>query len=101
MPGHQVFICYDVVAMRTTLTIDDDLAVLLQKKAAIQGHSFKEVVNDVIRAGIASSSDVMPQHKPVIVVTRPLGLKPGYDPNKLNQLVDELEVEEFSRKQAL
>jgi hypothetical protein len=101
MSGHQIIICYDVIVMRTTLTIDDDLAVLLQKKAVIQGHSFKEVVNDVIRAGIASSSDVMPQRKPVIIVTRPLGLKPGYDPNKLNQLVDELETEEFSKKQML
>jgi hypothetical protein len=75
--------------------------VLLQKKAAIQGHSFKEVVNDVLRSGIASSGDALPQRKPVKIVTRPLGLRPGYDPNKLNQLVDELEVEEFSKRQML
>ena len=32
------------------------------------------------------------------VVPRNLGLKAGIDPDKLNQLVDELEVEEFAMK---
>ncbi|MFA7344950.1 MAG: hypothetical protein WC003_11650 [Terrimicrobiaceae bacterium] len=85
--------------MRTTLTIDDDLAGILKKKAGQQGHSFKEVVNALLRAGIASDGDVSHRRIPVKVVTKPLGLKPGYDPDKLNQLVDELEGEEFIRKQ--
>ena len=85
--------------MRTTLTIDDDLAGILQKKAGQQGHSFKEVVNDLLRAGIAASGDVVLRRQPIKVVGKPLGLKPGYDPDKLNQLVDELEVEEFLKKQ--
>ncbi len=85
--------------MRTTLTIDDDLAGILQKKAGQQGHSFKEVVNDLLRAGIAASGDVSSRRQPIKVVGKPLGLKPGYDPDKLNQLVDELEVEEFLKKQ--
>ena len=85
--------------MRTTLTIDDDLAGILKKKARQQGHSFKEVVNGLLRAGIAASGDAVPRRKPVKVVAKSLGLKPGYDPDKLNQLVDELEVEEFVKKQ--
>ena len=85
--------------MRTTLTIDDDLAGILKKKASQQGHSFKAIVNGLLRAGIAASGDTSPQRKPVKVVAKPLGLKPGYDPDKLNQLVDELEVEEFLKKQ--
>ena len=85
--------------MRTTLTIDDDLAGILQKKAGQQGHTFKEVVNDLLRAGITASGDASPPRKPLKVVSRPLGLKPGHDPDKLNQLVDELEVEAFLKKQ--
>ena len=85
--------------MRTTLTIEDDLAAILKKKASEQGHSFKEVVNGLLRAGIAASGDHPAPRKPVIVATRPLGLRPGYDPDKLNQLVDELEVEEHLKKQ--
>lgn len=86
--------------MRTTLTIDDDLAGILQKKARERGHSFKEVVNDLLRAGIASGGEQAIKREPIRVASKPLGLKPGYDPDKLNPLVDELEVEEFARKQA-
>lgn len=84
--------------MRTTLTIDDDLAGILKKKAGQQGRSFKEVVNGLLRAGIAATGDPSSRRKPIRVVGRPLGLKPGYDPDKLNQLVDELEVEGFLKK---
>ena len=91
--------CHDA-DMRTTLTIDDDLAGILQKKASQQGHSFKAVVNDLLRAGIAASGEAVHRRKPVKVIGRPLGLKPGYDPDKLNQLVDELAGEDYLRKAA-
>jgi len=35
------------------------------------------------------------KQKPIKIVGRPLGLKPGYAPDKLNQLVDELAGEDF------
>jgi hypothetical protein len=86
--------------MRTTLTIDDDLAEILHKKAGEQGHSFKSVVNDLLRAGIAAGGETPPPHTPVKVIAKPLGLKPGYDSGKFNQLADELEVEAFLEKQS-
>ena len=92
--------CHDVLDMRTTLTIDDDLAGILRKKADQQGHSFKEVVNELLRAGIVASGDISSRRQPIKVVAKPLGLKPGYDPDKLNQLVDELEAGDYLRKAA-
>jgi hypothetical protein len=86
--------------MRTTLTIDDDLAGILQKKAGQQGHSFKEVVNDTLRAGLTTGGNDVLKRKPVKVIAKSLGLKPGYDPDKFNQLVDELAVEDYLRKAA-
>ena len=38
--------------MRTTLTIDDDLADLLKRRARELGVPFKEAVNSAIRAGL-------------------------------------------------
>jgi len=38
--------------MRTTLTLDDDLAVILKRTAEASGRPFKQVVNDAIRAGL-------------------------------------------------
>ena len=89
----------DGVYARTTVTTDDDLAATLKTQAAEQGHSFKEVVNDLLRAGIAASGGNPVPRPPVTIPTKALGLKPGYDPDKLYQLVDELEVEERLIKQ--
>jgi hypothetical protein len=38
--------------MRTTLTLDDDVAMLLKKRADESGHSFREVVNRALRVGL-------------------------------------------------
>ena len=40
--------------MRTTLTLDDDVAASLHEVSRKSGESFKQVVNDTIRRGLAS-----------------------------------------------
>ena len=39
--------------MRTTLTLDDDVTVLLEKAQSKRKATMKEVVNDALRAGLA------------------------------------------------
>lgn len=83
--------------MRTTLTLDDDLAGLLKDRASEQGISFKEMVNRTIRAGLGR--DVLKPSAPVSkTVPHSYGFRPGIDLDKLNQLADELEAEEFAEK---
>jgi len=86
--------------MRTTLTIDDDLAGILQRRTRELGKPFKVVLNLSLRAGITASGEVSERRETVPVRSKPLGLRSGLDPDKLNQLVDELEVEEYLRKAA-
>ena len=38
--------------MRTTLTLDDDVAMLLKKKMDESGETFRDVVNRVLRLGL-------------------------------------------------
>ena len=38
--------------MRTTLTLDDDVAVLLEKARRAKSQSFKQIVNEALRAGL-------------------------------------------------
>ncbi len=78
--------------MRTTLTIDDDVAALLKQESRRKGLTFKELVNSALRRGLAGEQ--IPAAVPK-VVTRPhaFGFKPGIDLDKLNQLADELEAE--------
>ena len=88
--------------MRTTLTLDDDLASLLKSRARQLGISYKEMVNRVIRAGLGKE---MEPHtgEPPRTLPHSYGFRPGIDLDKLNQLVDELEADEVAaalRRQA-
>ena len=59
--------------MRTTVTLDDDLAVRLEQRRAERGLTFKEALNDAVRRGLAVA-DEQDQADPVAVTTRPLPL---------------------------
>jgi hypothetical protein len=79
--------------MRTTLTLDDDIAALLQQRAQQLGLSFKDVVNKTLRAGLGEAGR-RPQRPPK-TIPHAYGFRPGVDLDKLNQLADELEAEAF------
>jgi len=83
--------------MRTTLTLDRDVAERLQKEIRRSGKSMKAAVNEALRLGLGLVGK--PPRAPRYQV-RPhaFGFKPGVDLDRLNQLVDEMEVEEASRK---
>ena len=82
--------------MRTTLTIDDDLAGILKRKAREMDRPFKELVNYALRKGLAESL-TEPSQKAVV---RPhdFGASRSLDPDRMNRLVDEAEVEDYLRK---
>ena len=80
--------------MRTTLPLDDDLAVLFRNRAKELGISFKEIVNRVIRSGLGENA-LTPNHPIPKTIPHSFGFNPGLDLDKLNQFTDELESEEF------
>ena len=53
------------------------------------------MVNEVMRRGLMSGEKPAPDREPFTVASARRGFLPGIDPLKLNQLVDELEVDEF------
>ena len=78
--------------MRTTLTLDDDLAAVLRQQAATLGVSFKEIVNRTLRAGLLREMAPRDVQAPK-TIPHSFGFRPGVDLDRLNQLVDELEAE--------
>jgi hypothetical protein len=83
--------------MRTTLTLDDDLAGLLKQRARELGIPFKEAVNQIIRAGIGEATATQ-SHPAPKTISHSFGFRPGIDLDKLGQLADELEAEAFGEK---
>lgn len=86
--------------MRTTLTIDDDIAARIEQRRRTDGRSLKQVINQLLRAGLRSS-ERPPEAKPYRTKTQKLRLRPGFDAARLNQLVDELETEERTAREAV
>lgn len=83
--------------MRTTLTIDPDIADRLQQEIALGKRPFKRIVNDALRKGLGMEPPRRAQR--FRVKPHSSRLLPGIDPTRLNQLLDELEVDAFIAKQ--
>ncbi len=77
--------------MRTTLTLDADVARLLEEEAHRQRKSFKEVVNDALRRGLSQSAGNSRRAVRFRVEPHVARLRPGIDRASLNRLADELE----------
>lgn len=87
--------------MRTTLTIEDRLAKELKEAAHKSGKSFKEVVNEALRAGLAARK-TPPKAKPYRLKSCSMGgPHPGINLDKALRLADEVENEEIARKLAM
>jgi hypothetical protein len=83
--------------MRTTLTLADDLVRRLRDLAHERETSFKEVVNDMLRRGLLTPDVSSRPSRDFRVKPFRSAFRPGVDPMKLNQLVDDLDVSEFTR----
>jgi hypothetical protein len=83
--------------MRTTVTLAADVAAKLKKLAQRSGRSFKATLDEVLRKGLAAQERAS-SGKPFVVVPHSGGFRPGVDQAKLNQLLDQLDAEDFSEK---
>jgi hypothetical protein len=83
--------------MRTTVTLDPDVAAKLKRIVRERGISFKEALNTSVRQGLRSTEAPRRYRVP----TRDLGVKPGIDLDQALRLAGEMEDAETLRKLAL
>ncbi len=77
--------------MRTTLTLDDDVAAKLKAEARRSQRSFRDTVNDTLRRGLAVQRAPSAQ-KPFAVHARDLGnLRPGLSLDSVSDLLEHIE----------
>lgn len=77
--------------MRTTLTLDDDVAAKLKAESRRAGRPFREVVNETLRNGLASRR-VAARHQAFRITARDLGdLRPGLSLDNVADLIEQAE----------
>jgi hypothetical protein len=76
--------------VRTTLTIDDDIARLVQEEVRRSGGSLKGTVNDLLRHGLNARRNPQPR-KRFVVTPRKMGLPPGLSYDSIPDLLEAIE----------
>ncbi len=76
--------------MRTTITLDDDVAQELRERMRKSGKSFKETVNESLRCALHSTGESAPL-EPFVVRSQPLGLRSGLDYANIGDLLEQVE----------
>jgi hypothetical protein len=86
--------------MRTTLTIDDQVARALKELAHQSGKPLKQVVNETLRAGLSAAR--ARRSRPYKVKPAALGgMTPGINLDKALALADAIEDQELATKMRL
>lgn len=85
--------------MRTTLTLDRDVADQVTKEMRRTGRGLKATINDALRRGLGVGTRTS-RKTPFRVEPHSMGIRAGVDLDRLNQLSDELEAEDARRRLA-
>lgn len=76
--------------MRTTLTLDEDVAAKLKSEVRKSGKPLKTVVNEALREGLTARKAAKKQ-PPFKVRARSLGHYPGLDYDNIGVLLEQIE----------
>jgi hypothetical protein len=78
--------------VRTTLSLDEDVAGRLKAEVRRSGKPFKEVVNEYLRQALAARTNDRPRQPPFRVQARDLGaLRPGLSLDNIGDLLEAAE----------
>jgi hypothetical protein len=95
---HLAFAFLDIImrgsqhqSMRTTLTLDDDVAAKLKAESRRAGRSFRAIVNETLRRGPTRRRSTV-QREPFRITLRDLGdLRPGLTLDNVAELIKQVE----------
>jgi plasmid stabilization system protein ParE len=82
-------------SVRTTVTLDPDVDAALRRIARERGVSFKEALNETLRAGLGARAQAPRRYR---LRPRRLGLRPGIDLDRALQLAAAMEDEATTGK---
>ncbi len=82
--------------MRTTLTLDTDVALRIKEDAARLGKPVRHLINEALREGLAVLGTRSREVRPYQTQPKPLGLRAGLSYDCTSELLASAEGEDFS-----
>jgi hypothetical protein len=76
--------------MRTTLTLDEDVAGKIRQEMRRTGQTFRDVVNTAVRIGLLRPRPQKTQGK-FVVRARSLDARPGLNYSNISDLIEQIE----------
>ncbi len=86
--------------MRIELTLGDDVADFVEEQSRVQNKSVEQVINETLRLGMTIAAKPADTQE-FRVKPNEGGFVEGIDTVRLNQVLDDLDVEEFLAKDGL
>ena len=84
--------------MRTTLTIEPEVARRIESEIRRTRKTLKAVINDALKTGLGMSGQPAEPLPPFVVRAHDFGFHAGIDQDRMNQLADELETDAILEK---
>jgi hypothetical protein len=75
------------MSIRTTVTLDDDVVARLKRESRSRGASFKDTLNDLLRAALLSA-DNNPRRRTLRIKPAHMGYKPGLNYDNIESLLE-------------
>jgi len=75
------------MSIRTTVTLDDDVVVRVKRESRSRGASFRDTLNDLLRAALLGLES-KPRRRTLKIKPTPMGHKPGLNYDNIESLLE-------------
>ncbi len=75
------------MSIRTTVTLDDDVVARVKRESQSRGASFRDTLNDLLRAALLSVAN-HPHRRVLPIKPTPMGHKPGLNYDNIESLIE-------------
>jgi hypothetical protein len=75
------------MSIRTTVSLDDDVVARVKRESLSRGASFRDTLNDLLRAALLSI-DYKPRRRALAIQPTHMGHKPGLNYDNIESLLE-------------
>jgi hypothetical protein len=75
------------MSIRTTVTLDDDVAARVKRESQSRGASFRDTLNDLLRAALLGAGN-QPRRRTLRIKPTRMGYRPGLNYDNIESLLE-------------